>query len=254
MRLQLRQALAAAVLASLWGVTPILSRAQSPDTGPAPDVNPAQSSTGYANTQAVPAQAFPANNGALSTAQPATPPAMPATNVIPYNPPAIGYGNVPPPTAVAPQPSSPNLRPPVNTMRANYVGQPSWMSVVPRGNVGQPSYVTAKPLSAISPAGRYVGQPSWVTAQPHGNVAHPSYATAKPLSAISPAGQFPGRPTWAVGQPTYNVGTPSYMSIQMRGNLGQLATPIQNGRVFMLPGSYPPGSLNQYAPGMLQQR
>jgi hypothetical protein len=255
MNSHLRVPLAAVVVTMLWGLMPLPARAQSdtpqvPDSPPVivPGANPAQTVPGYADVQPSPGQPLLAGGGSqFTTAQPTTGNTAPPANT---NQPSFGFGNVPP-SAPATALTPPNIQQPTNPMQSNYVARPSYVTVVPRGNVGRPSYVTAVPLSAISPLGQYPGQPSYMTAVPHGNVVSPSYATAVPLSAISPAGQFPGQPSWATAQPGYNVSQPSSASIQRRGNLGQLPITIQNGPVFVVPGTFPRGSTGPYMPGVI---
>jgi hypothetical protein len=249
MNSHLRVPLAVVVVAVLWGLMPLPSGAQTdtpqvPDSPPVivPGANPAQTVPGYTDVQPSPGQQLLTGSGSVfSTAQPLTGNTTPPANT---NQQSFGFGNVPP-TAPATVSSPPNIQQPTNPMQSNYVARPSYVTVVPRGNVGRPSYVTAVPLSAISPAGQYPGQPSYMTAVPHGNVVSPSYATAVPLSAISPAGQFPGQPSWVTAQPDYSVGQPSYMSIQRRGNLGQLPTNIQYGPMYIVPGTFPRGVIQR---------
>ncbi len=248
MRPRFRDFFVAVVLAGLWTLSPIVAQAQTdspqaPDAAPVTSAPETYSTPSYANTQAVPAQPFPANNGGtFSTAQQSSGygavPAMPTPTV---NQPSSGYGATTPPATTTPQ-SAPSALAPTNTMRANYVGVPAYTTVVPLGNVSRPSYVTARSLSSISPAGNYYGKPSYATAVPRSYAAKPSYVTAQPLSSISPAGKYYGQPSYMTAVPRGSVAQPSSASIQRRGSLGQLQTGnTQHGSVMFMPGAYPPG-------------
>lgn len=272
MRPLLRNAVAAVLLSGLWAFAPLMARAQTdspqaPDTTPVvpstsgatmlspgqiivPGANPAQTVPGYATVQPSPAQPYSTGTGSMfNTTQPSTGTVPNYMNQPTYNP-----TNGQQPLLNTTPPINPNYQQPANAMQSTYVARPSYTTVVPLGNVGRPSYVTAQPLSSISPAGQYVGQPSYVSARNEGTVAHPSSYTAQPLSSISPAGQYVGQPTWSVGRPAYSVGQPSSASVSMRGNLGQLPqSNMQNGAVFVVPGTFPQGYTGPYTPGLLHR-